>query len=357
MEPFNPNLAHHKPQPFRANLLQPSSPSRVITDPETSGRRAHLHSLHHHSDRHHHHRRSRHAKEAVQSAIQLHPPTSFGDLLKQASRSKDNSPSHSRRESNANVGPDKETSRKPVSVKPVRPEDVSREREIVKASEGELRLSLQNLSDQSLKTSRRLDDTYYSILEKISVLRQTIGSLQDLSGLTKELHKNFTSDAEELVDEIHTQFEGFNDFGTQQEQVVALEERISVGKEKSQALNKRLAKAKERVEARAKAEAEWDVRTTRRFRVLWSVVAAIAGMVLLLMLFSRLRLAHHTEDSPNALDFAARAKLPDAPIPDSAKEAIIASSPTTPSFRSETSEALSMEHLENDQRLRSFDEL
>jgi DNA repair exonuclease SbcCD ATPase subunit len=127
----------------------------------------------------------------------------------------------------------------------------------------ELRSSLQSLSDRSLKTSRRLDDTYYSILEKVSVLRQTIGSLQELSGLTKELHENFETDTTELVEEIQGQFEGFNDFKAQEEQVRELEDRVKAGKEKADALTARLATARERVAARAEADAEWEATTSR----------------------------------------------------------------------------------------------
>lgn len=133
----------------------------------------------------------------------------------------------------------------------------------------ELRSSLQTLSDQSLKTSRHLDDTYYSILEKVSLLRQTIGSLQELSGLTKELHENFRSDTQELVEDIKGQFDAFGNFEKQQEQVAALEERIKAGKEKADSLTARLMEAKKRVEARAKSEAEWDARITRTLACLY----------------------------------------------------------------------------------------
>jgi chromosome segregation ATPase len=126
-----------------------------------------------------------------------------------------------------------------------------------------LRTALKSLSDQSLKTSRRLDDTYYSILEKVSVLRQTIGSLQELSGLTKELHENFESDTTELVDDVQGQFDGFDNFDAQQQQILGLEDRIQVGKQKADSLTDRLAKAKERVDARAQAELEWETKNTR----------------------------------------------------------------------------------------------
>jgi chromosome segregation ATPase len=129
----------------------------------------------------------------------------------------------------------------------------------------DLRTALKSLSDQSLKTSRRLDDTYYSILEKVSVLRQTIGSLQELSGLTKELRENFESDTKELVEDVQGQYDGFDNFDNQQHQIVVLEDRIKISKKKADSLTDRLAKAKERVDARAQAELEWAAKNSRRF--------------------------------------------------------------------------------------------
>lgn len=131
----------------------------------------------------------------------------------------------------------------------------------------DLRTSLQTLSDQSLKVSRRLDDTYYSILEKVSLWRQTIGNLQELAGLTKELHENLEVDTQGLAEDIKGQFEGFDGFDAQQEQVTALEARIKAGKEKADALNARLAAAQRRVEARAKSEEELEARKIRMYPV------------------------------------------------------------------------------------------
>ena len=127
----------------------------------------------------------------------------------------------------------------------------------------DLRDALQSLSEQSLTDSRRLDDTYYFILEKVSVLRQTITSLQELSGLTKELHDNFESGAEELIDDIKGHVESSDNFEAQQKQIAALEERLKAGKEKADALTARLAEAKERVDAKAKTEVQWAARRKR----------------------------------------------------------------------------------------------
>jgi predicted RNase H-like nuclease (RuvC/YqgF family) len=127
----------------------------------------------------------------------------------------------------------------------------------------DLRTALQSLSDQSLRTSRRLDDTYYSILEKVSVLRQTIGSLQELAGLTEELHHNFESDTKELIEDVTGQFASFDHFNAQQRHITGLEKRITAGKDRADMLTGRLAKAKTRVDARAKSESAWETKNTR----------------------------------------------------------------------------------------------
>ncbi|EAT88044.2 hypothetical protein SNOG_04284 [Parastagonospora nodorum SN15] len=367
-------LASH--QSFRQNLYHAPSASRVSElatsnseekpskhdkhDKHKSHRHRH-HSSRHDKDKEHRHSSSRrHAREVVQSAIQLQPPTSFGDLLKQARGSKDTSPSHSRKGSIA-PGTDgnvesKESRDVGVTIpprRPLRPEDVELERKRVEARERDLRTALKTLSDQSLKTSRRLDDTYYSILEKVSVLRQTIGSLQELSGLTKELHDNFESDTKELIDDVRGQYDGFDSFDNQQQQLVDLEERIHVGKQKADSLTHRLAKTKERVDARAQSEQEWAAR--KHPRILWAILGSIAALVFALILFHQLKPIDVTHDDRPTTDFASRAKIINAPIPDIAKQAIIG--PTTSKSELEPILTHAAESIGDDDRLRVFDEL
>lgn len=284
-------------RPLRPNVYdRDSRPSiRVSSDPDSSSRRPHLHKHksghrhHRHDEEHRRHSSTRHhAKEVVQSVLQ--PPTSFGDLLKQARSSKDSSRSHSRSRSRGPSplsGETIERKRTGTSTgltipppRPLRSEEIEREAKRVEAREkyaphpqpppqrltnppSDLRAALQSLSDQSLKTSRRLDDTYYSILEKVSTLHQTISTLQELSGLTKELHGNFDTDAQDLLDDVQTQFHHADNFDTQEKQVRALEERIAAGKERADRLTARLQEAKERVDKRAKSEAQWEASTNR----------------------------------------------------------------------------------------------
>lgn len=138
-------------RPLRPNVYERSSrPSiRVSSDPDPSSRRPHLHrhkSSHRHQphDEHRRHSSTRHhAKEVVQSALQ--PPTSFGDLLKQARGSKDSSSSRSRSRSRRQSPTrertgDQQTSGKATGLtipppRPLQPEEVEREAKRVEARE------------------------------------------------------------------------------------------------------------------------------------------------------------------------------------------------------------------------------
>lgn len=139
-------------RPLRPNVYdRDSRPSiRVSSDPDSSSRRPHLHKhksshRHHlHRDEHRRHSSTRHyAKEAVQSALQ--PPTSIGDLLKQARGSKENSPSHSRsrsRRASPRRGENGEQKRADGDggltippPRPLRPEEIEQEAKRVEARE------------------------------------------------------------------------------------------------------------------------------------------------------------------------------------------------------------------------------
>ncbi|XPS93748.1 hypothetical protein M3J09_003089 [Ascochyta lentis] len=361
-------------RPLRPNLYdRESRPSiRVSSDPDSSSRRAHLHKRksshrhhHHHDDEHRRHSSTRHhAKEVVQSALQ--PPTSFGDLLKQARGSKDSSPSHSRSHSRRRSPKTRETGEQqrkrddagltiPPS-RPLRPEEIEREARRVEARERNLRTVLQSLSDQSLKTSRQLDDTYYSILEKVSTLRQTIGTLQELCGLTKDLHGNFETDAQELLDDVQGQFESANSFDTQQKQLTALEERIRIGKEKADTLTTRLAAAKERVDARAKSEAQWESSTNRWWQYFGGILISIISLVVLLVVFHHLRPTHVDMNPKPTLDSTIEARIRAAPIPDMAKKDILELATSVPTVELKTSAVPSSAEA-GDRLFRAFDEL
>ena len=53
-----------------------------------------------------------------------------------------------------------------------------------------------------MATTRRFEDTYYSVLEKLGTLQNTIVALKELAGLSREMNLAFTTEAEELVTDV-----------------------------------------------------------------------------------------------------------------------------------------------------------
>lgn len=248
--------------------------------------------------------------------------------------------------------------------------------------------TLTTLTDTSLKSSRHLDDTYYSLLERAATCRQTIGSLQELANLTNELHGNFEADTKELAEDMQAQFEAFCGFEAQMGLVGELEERIKKGRERADGLGVRLEEARRRVEERKERERELEVRNTRRcslcsallwvteyselrgcvvltedtghMRILWSIIGAILGLVMLSIVFQQLRPVHPDTGHTPALDFVSREQILNAPIPDIAKEAIMRPNkdkePLDVRIQSPSAKA-SAGLPDTDHRLRAFDEL
>ncbi|KAF9633734.1 hypothetical protein BFW01_g4628 [Lasiodiplodia theobromae] len=167
-----------------------------------------------------------------------------------------------------------------VASRVIKPEDVSRERARQRQRDEQLRTALRVLDEQSMATTRRLDDTYYSILEKVASLHGTIGGLQELSTLTKRLRAGFAADAAELVDEVDGSLDGIGDFAAQARLLEEFEARIAAGKERAARLNERLDAARKRVDERERMEEEWRTSVNRRLRIFWSVLAAMVALFL-----------------------------------------------------------------------------
>jgi len=107
-----------------------------------------------------------------------------------------------------------------------------------------------------MESTRKLDDVYYSILERLSTLQSTIGSLQDLSHHTKDLRTTFESDAREVETEVRDQMKVFGGFEKQKSRIQSLETRIKQSKDRTETLSERLEKAKEKVKLLETQEAE-----------------------------------------------------------------------------------------------------
>lgn len=137
----------------------------------------------------------------------------------------------------------------------------------------ELRKSLVELNTLSNSTTSRLDNTYYSVLEKLSALNSTIVSLKELAALTRKLNDEFVKESTEVVRDIEIQLDGFKDFQGQERKIGDLEHRIEIGREKAHMLGDRVELVKQKIELWERVEGEWQQRTRKRMNILWAVIA------------------------------------------------------------------------------------
>lgn len=148
-------------------------------------------------------------------------------------------------------------------------------------SRSELRASLGNLDKLSADSTRRLDTTYYSILEKLSTLEGTINALRELSSLTRSLTSDFETEATDVVEDANAQLKTYSTaLGDQQGNIEALGARVKDGKQKVRALGDRLESVRAKVEVWERIESELRVTARRRLRMLWVGIVVVMVLVL-----------------------------------------------------------------------------
>ncbi|KAI0600183.1 hypothetical protein F4775DRAFT_590515 [Biscogniauxia sp. FL1348] len=150
-----------------------------------------------------------------------------------------------------------------------------------------LQNSLADLSAFSNTTMRRLDDTYYSVLERLSMLQSTIVAIKDLASMSQEVNESFDEESKGLVSEIEAQLSSFDQFDDQQKRIQVLQDRIYAGRDKVQTLSKRVDVVRERIEGWERADREWQERTRKRLKVLWIIISAILFVMMLVFFGAR----------------------------------------------------------------------
>ena len=142
-----------------------------------------------------------------------------------------------------------------------------------------------NLNALSNSTTRTLDNTYYSVLEKHSMLQNTITSLKELANLTRELNEEFKIESGGIVSDVIIQLDGFDGFEEKEKRIVGLAERVKAGREKISVLGGRVDVVRDRVDGWERAEGEWQERTRRRLKILWIMMAVCVAAVVALVGF------------------------------------------------------------------------
>ena len=264
------------------------------------------HSHHFHRRQHRHH----HAKDSLQSTAQLANPFSF-DSYNPLRRTHDKQDKHSRhshessrREDNSGGGggdrppsqdqrqpqPDSQQEAQDATIpikKLVRPEDVDRERRRRERRSDEVNQALNALTKDAHTATRKLDETYYALLEKLGTLTSTISSLQDLSSQAGQAREDWARDVAVVETETEGKLASFGGFETQEAGVEDLVRRLKDARTKSGSLEQRLESCRSRLVRIEEKEEEGRKIVHRRWRIGWAVLASLLLVVLLLVVWKR----------------------------------------------------------------------
>lgn len=145
-----------------------------------------------------------------------------------------------------------------------------------------LRNSLVSLATFSSTTNRRLDEAYYTVLQKLTALQNTILALKELSEASAATSAGFSAEAQSVLAEAQSQLDALGDFSEQQDRVQALQDRVHGGRERIAALSERVDVVRRRVEKWERADREWQGRTRRKLKIVWGVVLGLGLLFLLL---------------------------------------------------------------------------
>lgn len=173
------------------------------------------------------------------------------------------------------------------------------------------------LSELAHNLTRRLDHTYYSILEKVGLLRATIGSLQELTVMSSELHHNVTQEMVNVESEFTAQIDDFADFADKQKIIDDLEHRVHSSMDKAKQLSGRLEQTRKRVELWEEQEKAWQVKAssmssnipchelpppnsfTGRLKLLWVTFGFFVALLVVVLCWRWLRQAPRSIHASN----------------------------------------------------------
>lgn len=169
--------------------------------------------------------------------------------------------------------------------KSLRHEDPVVERAKALATARALKAVAEDFTSLSMDASRRLDETYTSISDKLDTLQRTVADLQELTGMWREGKTTFAQDTRDLVDDANNQIEPLGTYEPQRARIESLQSRIHDGRERIHDLSHRVEVVRERIDGWERADREWQERTRRRLKTVWIIIAVMALAFLLLWLF------------------------------------------------------------------------
>lgn len=119
----------------------------------------------------------------------------------------------------------------------------------------------------------------------MSLLHATVASLRGLAETSHGIYDTFEKDSRSLENQIATQLGAMGHFQGHQTKVSSLQRRIDKGRGQMQALSDRLDAVRSRVERWERADRQWQERTRKRLKIIWSVMS-VAVLVLVVLLWT-----------------------------------------------------------------------
>lgn len=166
-----------------------------------------------------------------------------------------------------------------------KPGALERKQEQLANAQDELRDRLADVGTQSGEIGRRLEYTYYSLLEKLGSLVGTIHSFQSLSEQSGQLIKNFEFETGKLNENIQQRVQKFkNSFEARDDRLADMEQRSTKAGAKAQELQTRLQNVRTIIENWEKRE---DAAAKKWFRVwgmfAWSSLVLFTMIVIIIL--------------------------------------------------------------------------
>ncbi|KAJ5162478.1 hypothetical protein N7492_007870 [Penicillium capsulatum] len=174
-------------------------------------------------------------------------------------------------------------------------EDLERVKQRRKQGEEYLRSALASIGSLATDVTRRLDYTYYNLLEKITALNSTIGLFQELSESAATLLTDFEQEIAGLDQEVRKQIHDLKGFEPQIQKADALEARMRAGRQRVEELGKRLETVRGDIDRWERRESDWQSRVSRRLRIFWTIVGSALLVLVLGLVLQNWPTLHPTE--------------------------------------------------------------
>lgn len=268
------------------------------------------HSVHHRPHRRHH------ARDTIQSAVQLQNPFSFDSYnpLRRAAHHHHHHKSR-RHESPTKADAPKDGAQDDQETQPPKPQwspeveraidhprqrlvtsdTVALERKLRERRQEHVSSALNALSRDAHTATRKLDDTYYALLQKVGTLRATIAGIQDLHTCLDDATNDFSERSDSLANDVTGQIDAFHDMSEQDQNIDQLVSRLHKAKDKAKTFESRLESCRSRLEQCEKKEQEKRKRDNRNWALALTGLTAFVFVILAIITWRKGSLAPLTE--------------------------------------------------------------